>query len=381
MKIEQKTWSPSKGWKLISSTLNEKIPQLVFCFGDRFTLERKDCYNEVRQQYPKSHIVLVSTAGNILDVTVINEDNITTTAIHFDLSKIELFRVNIKDFANSFEAGKNISQLLPSDGLKHALVFSDGHLVNGSELIKGINTNLPYGISLTGGLAGDSTRFQKTLVGLDNPPQEGEIILIGFYGDHLKFGYGSVGGWDSFGVERTITRSKGNVLYELDGHPVLELYKKYLKEYVKDLPGSALLFPLAIRLDDESKPLVRTILSIDEENQTMTFAGDIPQGWRAQLMKANFDRLVDGAFQAANDSHRMIGTDSPDLAILISCVGRRIVLDQRVEDEIEGVREVIGNKPAITGFYSYGEICPAAPNAGCDLHNQTMTITTISESP
>lgn len=379
MKLEQKIWNTDDKWNLKSSNLDNKTPQIVFCFGDRFSLENKERFIEIKMQYPNSHIVQVSTAGNIIDVTV-NDHSIASTAVFFEHSNISLCRINIKDFPNSFEAGKTIVKQLPAENLRHALVFSDGHIVNGSELITGITSGLPNNVSLTGGLAGDDTRFEKTIVGLDTPPREGEIVLIGLYGDSLRLGYGSVGGWDSFGMERTITRSEGNVLYELDGKPVLELYKKYLKEYVKDLPGSALLFPLAIRKDDLSKPLVRTILSIDETKQTMTFAGDIPQGWRAQLMKANFDRLVDGAFQAAHNCHEMVGTDSPELALLISCVGRRIVLDQRVEDEIEGVREVIGPKPVLMGFYSYGEICPAAPHAGCDLHNQTMTITTISES-
>jgi hypothetical protein len=188
-----------------------------------------------------------------------------------------------------------------------------------------------------------------------------------------------VGGWDAFGVERIITRSSGNILYELDGKSALELYKKYLGEQAKELPSSALLFPLTIRQDASTPPLVRTILSIDEKEQSMIFAGDIPEGWHAQLMKANFDRLIDGAFQAANHSLETLGQGSPDLAILISCVGRRLVLGQRTEDEIKQVEDVIGNKAIITGFYSYGEIAPTAPQANCELHNQTMTITTITE--
>jgi hypothetical protein len=268
---------------------------------------------------------------------------------------------------------------LSKEDLKHVFILSDGHIVNGSELIKGILTKLPPSVALTGGLAGDGKRFEKTLVGVDAPPKEGEIVLIGFYGPNLKFGFGSVGGWDSFGIERKITRSSGNILYELDGKSALELYKTYLREYVKDLPASALLFPLAIRANESSTPLVRTILSINEQDQSMVFAGDIPQGWRAQLMKANFDRLIDGAFQAANASHEMLGKQTPDLAILVSCVGRIIVLDQRVEEELESVQDVIGKKAIITGFYSYGEISPVFSGAGSDLHNQTMTITTISE--
>jgi hypothetical protein len=97
-------------------------------------------------------------------------------------------------------------------------------------------------------------------------------------------------------------------------------------------------------------------------------------------MKANFERLVDGAEGAANMSNVPFGTSHPDLAILISCVGRKLVLKQRVEEEVERVQEVLGNTTSLTGFYSYGEICPVTPTEKqCELHNQTMTITTFSE--
>src|SRR5204863_489588 len=148
--------------------------------------------------------------------------------------------------------------------------------------------------------------------------------------------------WDPFGIERKITNSSNNILYELDGKSALDLYKKYLGDEVKSLPGSALLFPLAIRPDQSSEPFVRTILSINEQEKAMVFAGNVPKGWYAQLMKANFDRLVDGAGYAASLSKDVLGEKTSDLAILVSCVGRRLVLDQRTEEELEIVSQVLG---------------------------------------
>jgi hypothetical protein len=217
------------------------------------------------------------------------------------------------------------------------------------------------------------------VVFLDSLPAVGRVAAIGFYGSRLKVGYGSLGGWDPFGPERLITRSSGNILYELDGQPALPLYKKYLGEHAAGLPATGLLFPLSVRTTHEQGEVVRTILAIDEAQQSMTFAGDMPKGAYARLMKANFDRLIDGAHGAAKTSYESIGSSSADLAILISCVGRKLVLKQRTEEEIEAVRQVLGDRTVLAGFYSYGEICPSAPNANCALHNQTMTITTFSE--
>ncbi|HRC76477.1 MAG TPA: FIST C-terminal domain-containing protein, partial [Kouleothrix sp.] len=213
----------------------------------------------------------------------------------------------------------------------------------------------------------------------DGAPAPGLVAGLGLYGKRLKVGFGSLGGWDPFGPERLITRSSGNVLYELDGRSALTLYKKYLGEHAAELPAAGLLFPLSLRTRTGETGLVRTVLSVDEEAQSMTFAGDMPQGAYARLMMANFDRLIDGAIGAARTSYHAIGDTSPDLAILISCVGRKLLLKQRVEEEIEGVRDVLGPHTPITGFYSYGEISPFTPGANCELHNQTMTITTLAE--
>jgi hypothetical protein len=169
------------------------------------------------------------------------------------------------------------------------------------------------------------------------------------------------------------------VLYERDGQSALALYKRYLGEHAKDLPASGLLFPLSLRTREDVPPVVRTILSVNEADQSMTFAGDVPEGGYVRLMKANFDRLIDGAVGAGRVSARALADTRAELALLISCVGRRMVLRQRVEEEVEGVRDIVGPTAAIAGFYSYGEISPFTPKARCELHNQTMTVTTLSE--
>ncbi len=232
---------------------------------------------------------------------------------------------------------------------------------------------------MTGGLAGNGEAFRDTCAFIGTPGEEETVAAVGLYGSGLRVGYASLGGWDPFGPERLITRSDGNVLFELDGRSALGLYKRYLGEYASDLPASALLFPLSLRTPDGGTGIVRTILAVDEDGQSMTFAGDVPEGSYARFMKANFERLIDGATDAARTSASAIGTESADVALLISCVGRRMVLKQRIEEEVESVREVLGSRPALTGFYSYGEISPFTPNARCELHNQTMTITTLAE--
>ncbi len=378
MKLEQQQWTSNGGWTQITDNHLKDSADLVFAFGGRNVLSDNSHYEELRALYPNAKILSGSTSGEILDVEV-SDDTISVTAVDFEHTDLKVAKVTIKDAGDSYNVGEGLAKELLSDNLAHIFVLSDGLKVNGSELVKGFNEVLPEKITVTGGLAGDKADFEKTLVGIDAPPSEGNVIAIGFYSERLKIGYGSIGGWDSFGPERKVTKSKGNVLYELDGQSALELYKTYLGDQAEGLPGTGLLFPLSIKENENDAPIVRTLLAVDEGEQSMTFAGDIPEGSIAQLMKANFDKLIDGAYGAAENSQGKLGTSTPDLALLISCVGRKLVLGQRIEEEVEEVRSVFGDDAVISGFYSYGEISPLTPNVSCELHNQTMTITTFTE--
>jgi hypothetical protein len=327
--------------------------------------------------YPKSTLFGCSTSGEIAQTSV-RDDSVVCTAVAFDSTRIAPHKVALSDVDGSESAGRALAKAIAPEGLRHVLVFSDGLNVNGSELVRGLLAELPEGVQVTGGLAGDGARFEQTRV-ICEELLDGAVAAVAFYGDALAVGYGSLGGWDTFGPVRQVTKSDGNVLFELDGKPALDLYKTYLGEHADGLPATGLLFPLNIRRKEGDDALVRTILSVDEDAQSLTFAGDVPEGSLAQLMKANFDRLVEGAEGAARASGARLGDGDAELALLISCVGRKLVLKQRTEEEVEGVAEVLGDQAVLTGFYSYGEICPAAPNASCDLHNQTMTITTFRE--
>lgn len=372
MHIEQRIWSPGKGW---ASAPALPKAQMVLVFGDKQALSDPWRLTELRKAYPAAHLVGGSTAGEIAGPHIM-DGTIVATAVHFDSTKVAEATIDMQAHEDSRSAGARLAQALPKDGLVHVFVISDGQSVNGSDLVRGMMAKLPAGVAVTGGLAGDGPHFRSTLTVADAGTGEHRLVALGLYGKALHVGYGSLGGWDAFGPQRVITRSSGNVLYELDGQPALGLYKKYLGEHAAGLPATGLLFPLAVRSGSGGE-LTRTILAVDEEAQSLTFAGDMPEGAVARLMKANFDRLVDGAHGAAQGAALTAPTE---LAILISCVGRKLVLKQRVEEELEAVQEVLGSQAAMAGFYSYGEICPSAPNASCELHNQTMTITTLTEA-
>ena len=379
MEIEQHRWMTSKGWQHgLQSKLGESA-DLVFLFGSRESLKRQEEIHRLKQCFSKAQFFGCSTAGEILD-TEVSDQTLVVTAIQFKNTPIQIAYASCDTPDQSLEAGQRLVAALPKNELRHVLVLSDGLHVNGSDLIRGLSAGLPSGVTITGGLAGDGEKFQETLtICQDCEAKPNRISALGFYGNAIRVGYGSLGGWDPFGPERLITKSKDNVLYELDGKSALELYKNYLGEHAKNLPASGLLFPLVVRKNAQEEGVVRTILGVNEKDQSLTFAGDVQEGFLAKLMKANFNRLVDGAMGAAQVGQHSMGDQNSELALLISCVGRKMILKQRIEEEVEAVRGVLGTKTRLTGFYSYGEISPFTPNGVCELHNQTMTVTLLSE--
>lgn len=375
MKVEQNVWRGGEGWSFESAA---SPADWVLIFGSTGALENSQACQEIFARYPGALFVGCSTAGEIEDVYV-RDGTLVATAVSFESTKVRGARVEIPAPGDSRRAAGELARDLAAPDLCHVLVLSDGLGVNGTELVAGLTEELPSHVSISGGLAGDGENLGRTSVLFDKTVESRVVVGVGFYGERLKVGCGSLGGWDPFGPERRITRSEGNVLYELDGQSALELYKKFLGEKAAELPTSALLFPLSLRSPDDSKSgIVRTVLAVDEETQSMTFAGDLGQGWYAQLMKANFERLIDGAMGAAKICADHVG-QSADLALLVSCVGRKLVLKQRIEEEVEAVRDVLGDHPVLTGFYSLGEISPFSTSSPCELHNQTMTIATFSE--
>lgn len=356
----------------------ERAAQLVLLFGGREALERPGAVAEVAERFPNALIAGCSTAGEICGDEVVDGCRVAT-AVAFDDVRVAVAERELRSPADSERVGAALAADLASDELAHLFVFSEGIDVNGSALVEGLAGGVEPRVAVSGGLSADGERFERTVVVSGRGCRRRAVLAVGLYGAGLRIGAGSLGGWDPFGPERLITRAKENVLYELDGRSALELYRLYLGEQAGDLPAAGLLFPLALRSGGDEEPVVRTILAIDEGEQSLTFAGSIPEGGRARLMKANFDRLIDGATDAAQACRLGLGDHNAELALLVSCVGRRMVLKQRTEEEVEAVREVLGPRPVFAGFYSYGEISPFTRQARCALHNQTMTVTTLAE--
>lgn len=380
MKLITSSYCEGAGWSLPLERFQvlDSSNTLITVFGASQYAERTGVFAELAGLFPSSCLIGGSTAGEIFGNKVA-DGSLSVGICKFEHSTIKLAVQGIGNAGESRATGRALGRSLAAPDLRAVLVLSEGLIVNGSELAAGFRETCPD-VPVTGGLAADGDRFKKTWTLRDGKPVSNHVTAVGFYGDHIRFSHGSQGGWDIFGPERRITRATGNILYELDGRPALALYREYLGEKASALPSAGLLFPLQIRANrKDPNSLVRTILGIDETSNALIFAGDVPQGHLAQLMRANFDRLVDGASLAAKDSSQSAHSGDT-LAIAISCVGRRLVLGERIEEEVEATLAHLSSSTRQIGFYSYGEISPHVNGSPCELHNQTMTLTLLSEA-
>ncbi|OCB78475.1 FIST signal transduction protein [Flavobacterium crassostreae] len=377
MKIIQAYKQANTSWYYFQKKILLKNP-LVLVFGNRYLLEQSEVIEEIRNEFPYTDLVFGSTSGEIIGCSVYDQ-SISVTVIEFEKAHFVIERENIFNFnKNATKLGQTLYNKIPKQGLKHLFVLSEGSFVNGDSLITGLETNGDLKTSITGGMCGDDARFEKTIASYKENPKEGEVILIGFYGESLEVSYASFGGWIPFGPERIITKSQDNILYEIDGQPALDLYKKYLGDKSNELPQASLLYPLNVTPKGKKEAVVRTILNINTADQSMILAGDVPENARVQLMMASVDGIAQGAQIAARLAMNQRAAP-PQLALLVSCIGRKLVMNQRVEEELEQVQEIIGDTTAMAGFYSYGEMAPFNGSTSCELHNQTMTLTLISE--
>ena len=353
---------------------------LVLVFGSVKRFGEAKLTSILKARYPTAQIIGCSTSGEIT-ATGVFDDSLQITAILWEKTVQRVTHTKMTSMQNSYETAVGLARQLKSDSLKALLVYSDGLNVNGSELLEGFKSVVGE-IPIMGGMAGDGFNFSKTVQIFNETISDGLVIAIGLYGKALVAATGVGRGWKPYGPPRKVTKSEKNVVLELDGKPALPLYRMYIGEHsAKGLPGSGLKFPFAI-IEEGKRDIekIRTLLAVDSNNNSLTFAGNVDEGETVRFCQSTHDRLVEGAGDAAHLVADHTNTNQAGLAICVSCVGRKGVMAEQVVDEVKLVQQILGAQTALTGFYSYGEFAPRHDTNDSVLHNQTMTIGYLSEN-
>jgi hypothetical protein len=380
MQLLTLSFSLTTGWSRPLPVELDGPRTLVLAFGAPRYGQDAAALQALRDALPQAVQVGCSTAGEIFEGEV-RDNTLSVAVIRFESTDLVRAVTPLAGREDSAAAGQRLAAQLQRPGLRAVLVFSEGVQVNGTALVGALTRHLPPGVGLSGGLAGDGDRFGSTWVWDGRRALDRSVVAVGLCGSHIQVGLGSEGGWADFGPERRITRAQGQVLYELDDRPALDLYKDYLGDLAASLLASALRFPLSVRRDaTDGEAVVRTILGVDEVSRALIFAGDIPQGGTARLMRVNHLNLIESGGLALTAAAQEASPQGPALCLSVSCVGRRLVLGEHTEEELELVSQRLPLGSAQVGFYSYGEISPAGGRCS-RLHNQTMTVSVLWERP
>lgn len=348
------------------------VVDIVFVFGLVKTLREYNHTALLKKIYPNAQVVGISTAGNIFDDSV-SEYKAIASAVSFDSGYVKV-NTAIMSEENLIEDASHLVDVFDKEDLKHIFVLGQPLGFDNSSLVKGLNLHKTCTIS--GAIAADENMFEDCYVFANESQEDNVAVAIGFYGKSLSVSIGCKAGWEEFGAQRIVTKAKDHTIYEIDNKPALELYKRYLGEYIDDLPASGLLFPLSIG-NNKKNEVIRVMTGINDDG-SLNFAAGVEEGASVRLMKTNVENLIDGASLVANTIEAQ--NNKRSLSLTISCGGRLSVLKQLAGEEIEAVHDILGDKSKVVGMYSHGEIAPFSDDLlDCQLHNQTMTITTLYE--
>jgi hypothetical protein len=381
MNVETVTWRGAAGW---SDDLPEPDGRatLVMVFADDTVVDAPDDpLGQVHERWRGHAVAGCSTAGQFAGPSTV--DGAVVTVVRFDECEVRAVHLDLGLCGSARRAGRDLADLLDAEGLRSIMVLADGLGTDGSLLATGIADVCPA-VDVWGALAADGSRFVDTWNVVDGATAPGMVSAVGFYGSALEIGHGRGDGWHALGPERVVTTSIGRVVHQLDGRATLTLYEDYLGPLADDLPGSGSYLPMSVR-DLDDRVVVRSPVGVDRGNGSVTMAGDVTQGSTAQLLRMSVDGLLHGAELAAKSARIDDADTEPHLAVAFSGVGRRMSLGERADEEPETVRAAIGNAASLVGCWTYGELGPDLDMAFTgapvrhDVHNQTMTITTLRE--
>ncbi|QTA81405.1 FIST domain-containing protein [Desulfonema limicola] len=338
----------------------------------------QDMINGIADAVSTLNIIGCTGAGEIAD-SGFSTKSIVLGGIAMDQAGFEI--VSAKNLSRDSEgAGRKLAASFSSK-VRYVQLFSDGITGNGCALLRGISSILGEDIPITGGTAGDAGKFKKSWQFAGREILTDAAAAIGFTGD-FKVGTGIQSGWSPIGLPKKVTRSSGNILYELNNEPALKVFKRFLGKHADKLPAVGVEYPLGFygkckNSDKDEYFLLRATMAVNHEQGSIAFAGEIPEGTMVHLTCGDKASLLDASEKAARLALDELGEAEPVMAFFYSCMARKTLLGQRTKEEFERVNKILGGNIPLLGFYSFGEYCRIKPGGPCMLHNESAAISII----
>jgi hypothetical protein len=343
---------------------------IVFCSIIKNRKELTDFFNE-----KKVDVFGSTTAGEIIDSEVMEK---STVVMLLNINKAH-YKIFTEASADTYKVSNDLALFAKASFTNPSVVvISSGLTIDAEQIIKGfqdVDKNTP----LYGGLAGDDLTMKGSFVFSNNYDTATGLIGLVLDGDKINVKGLATSGWDNIGIEKTITKSVGNVVYTIDDEPAVDVFVKYF-QFTESIDNTAEIiaanfaqYPLQLTKEN-GNTVLRAPLMVDIESRALIFAGGIPQGSKVKFsVQPGFD-LIEKTTERISALKPIM--PQADALIMFSCKARHMALGPMTGDEADMIRG-IWNKPLI-GFFTYGEI-GTAKDSSCDFHNETCSMVILQE--
>ena len=327
--------------------------------------ELQKVHSILKQKNEDIKFIGTTTAGEIINGEA-KQSSIALSIMEFENTSFE----NKYFFhENNYELGVSVANDLYKEDTKVMILFIEGLLNNGSDVLDGISS-VDSTIPIAGGMAGDNGAFSKTFVFDNNGVYENGLVAVTFNSDILEVFTNYQLNWQAIGKFMTVTKAEKNRLYEIDGVPASDIYKKYLGDRIGDgLPHSAIEFPL-LKIEESGLEVCRTFVHKFDEDGSLLTIGNLEVGDKVRLAFGNVNLILSNA---QHDASRY-ATFQPESIYTYSCASRITFLQSDVVTELKPLNDIA----PISGFFTYGEIFHQ--NDKNTLLNISLTVLGLSEN-
>ena len=380
MKFDQLHWTKTEKWQLIhSGGQASDEATLVLYFGGNGSIDSGERYRDLKERYPKADIAGCSSGGEIVN-SLSTECSVVAYALFFEKTRVKLVSNELSPSSNFDEAGHSLGLQLAAEDLAGVIILVDGLSLEPNKIVAGLSRAVGETVPLVGGLAIDSPKLEKSLVGGNAKPLPNTITCIALYGDSLDLRFSTFHGCHPIGPLKQITKSQGKLVQEINDEPASVFFKRFIGDQIQGSDSKVLLFPLRLTPSrDSSFAYNRTVVAIDDSAGTLECAGVVPEGSYVQILRGSLEDLVSAAEIAAEEALASVEERSKYAGVLISCVGRKIAHGEALVAEVSAVTQALGEEVSTIGFYAHGEICPHPETGTNALHNHTMTMFFLGE--
>lgn len=342
---------PKKGSLLIQLFSGVMYKSLIQPILDTLTL-----------RLPHASLIGSTTAGEIMDGKMSSFQIIISFSV-FDATEVATYYFPRSDYENGQRAARDIL----SNRTKACIAFSEGLKEDSESFLKGF-TSVQNNVIIAGGNAGDDLTFTHTYVMHKNTIYNEGIVLAVLDSDVLQAHNAYSLNWTSVGKEMIVTKADKNVIYEIDGRPIKELYTHYLSaETIERIPASAIEFPL-IKIEDGVR-IARSIIGQSADGGFI-YAGHFKNGDKVRFAIGNVEEILNHAADVQDD----VASFPAEATYIYSCSVRKLFLQDQLNYEFGLIDEVAPT----AGFFTYGEFFHSVSDN--QLLNITTTTLSLSES-